>query len=158
MSELDIYLMSPPGPRWRLRGFRDKYILRVVGERYLPREIAWRRKVMFRAPMNSFFASAATSGYVAQLLSEASLRTSGIFKVDRVKDWQARICSGRVSWRQRTMIELGMVGVLSTQLWYHTFIAPLADLPSAPIPPHSDVPGQAGDRTAAPPALATGRL
>ena len=42
-------------PRWKLRGFRDKYILRLLGERYLPREIAWRRKVMFRAPLDSFF-------------------------------------------------------------------------------------------------------
>src|SRR5262249_53750720 len=42
-------------PRWKLHGLRDKYILRLLGERWLPREIAWRRKAMFRAPFDSFF-------------------------------------------------------------------------------------------------------
>src|SRR5207244_4373113 len=42
-------------PSWKLHGFRDKYILRLLGERWLPREIAWRRKGMFRAPFDSFF-------------------------------------------------------------------------------------------------------
>src|SRR4029077_8643527 len=43
-------------PRWKLKGLRDKYILRLLGERYLPREVAWRPKGMFRAPFDSFFA------------------------------------------------------------------------------------------------------
>src|SRR5262249_22938692 len=34
-------------PGWKLRGFRDKYLLRRLGERWLPREIAWRPKGMF---------------------------------------------------------------------------------------------------------------
>ena len=35
-------------PNWKLRGFKDKYILRLLGERYLPHEAAWRPKGMFR--------------------------------------------------------------------------------------------------------------
>src|SRR5262249_44927163 len=31
-------------PRWKLRRFREKYILRLLAERWLPRSIAWRRK------------------------------------------------------------------------------------------------------------------
>ena len=37
-------------PRWKLRGFRDKYLLRLLAERWLPKSIAWRRKAMFRRP------------------------------------------------------------------------------------------------------------
>ena len=44
-------------PRWKLRRFQDKYILRQVAERWLPQAIAWRRKKMFRAPMDSFHLS-----------------------------------------------------------------------------------------------------
>jgi asparagine synthase (glutamine-hydrolysing) len=60
-------------PRWKLRGFRDKYLLRLVGERYLPREVAWRRKAMFQAPRNSFF-EPGIPPYIDQLLSEDAIR------------------------------------------------------------------------------------
>ena len=37
---------------------------------------------------------------------------------------------------QRLMIEMGLVGVLASQLWYHSFIdASLADLPSLALQP-----------------------
>jgi asparagine synthase (glutamine-hydrolysing) len=117
-------------PRWRLRGFRDKYLLRLVGERYLPEEIAWRRKVMFLAPLDSFFASSALPGIVDQLLSEEALTRTGWFRNDCVQFWRRRVREGPAIGRtQRTMIQLGLVGVFSTQLWYHTFIESLADLP-----------------------------
>jgi asparagine synthase (glutamine-hydrolysing) len=115
-------------PDWKLRGFRDKYILRRVGERYLPREIAWRRKAMFRAPLDSFFAADAPP-FVDQLLSDASLRKTGWFNVERVHLWRRRLQEGTLGLRQRTIGELGMVGVLTSQLWYQTFIdRGLADL------------------------------
>ena len=120
-------------PRWKMRGLRDKYILRLVGERYLPHQLAWRRKVMFRAPLDSFFAgpAAAQPPFVNQLLSAESLKTTGWFRADRVHFWQARMQEGRsIDRAHRTVVHLGMVGVLTSQLWYHTFIDSLADLPS----------------------------
>lgn len=153
-------LLTALHPRWRLRGFRDKYVLRVLGERYLPREIAWRRKVMFRAPLDSFFTSAAgrPPAYVDQLLSPEALRKTGIFRSDRVADWRARLLTARVPLRQKTMVQLGMVGVLSTQLWHHTFIEALADLPTGWEPPRrADAPPRL-DPAAPTPALATSRL
>ena len=41
-------------PRWKLRRFQDKYILRKMAEKWVPRSIARRRKKMFRAPIDSF--------------------------------------------------------------------------------------------------------
>ncbi|MCI0681727.1 MAG: asparagine synthase (glutamine-hydrolyzing), partial [Gemmataceae bacterium] len=116
-------------PRWKLRGFQDKYILRLLGERYLPREVAWRPKGMFRAPLDSFFAHQVPP-FVDQLLSPESLRKTGWFNIAEVQYWRQRMLEGRLSIRQRSMVELGMVGVVTTQLWYHTFIdSTLADLP-----------------------------
>src|SRR6202043_3620308 len=37
-------------PVWKMRGLRDKLILRLLAARWLPPKIAWRRKAMFRAP------------------------------------------------------------------------------------------------------------
>ena len=116
-------------PRWKLHGFQDKYILRLLGERYLPHEIAWRPKGMFRAPLDSFFAHQVPP-FVEQLLSEESLRKTGWFNVEEVQRWRQRMLEGRLNIRQRSMVELGMVGVVTTQLWYHTFIdSSLADIP-----------------------------
>src|SRR5688572_12686654 len=64
--------------RLKLNGFRDKYLLRRVAERYLPATIAWRRKFMFRAPSLSFFGQNAPA-WVDQLLSDEALRKSGWF-------------------------------------------------------------------------------
>jgi asparagine synthase (glutamine-hydrolysing) len=118
-------------PDWKLHGFRDKYLLRLVAERYLPRSIAWRRKAMFRAPLDSFFARGVPS-FVDELLSERALRRTGWFNVRNVGYWRRRIETNTVGARQRTIVELGMVGVVASQLWYQTFIDPgLADVPGA---------------------------
>jgi asparagine synthase (glutamine-hydrolysing) len=117
-------------PRWKLRGFRDKYLLRLLCERYLPREVAWRPKGMFRAPRDSFFSPGAPA-FVNQLLSEESLRRTGYFDVAAVKYWSDLARQRRLNFRQRASVELGLVGVVSTQLWHHTYIDPnLADLPA----------------------------
>ena len=55
-------------PRWKLHGFRDKYILRLLAQRWVPSSIAWRRKAMFRAPLDSFHADPPPP-LVEQLLS-----------------------------------------------------------------------------------------
>jgi asparagine synthase (glutamine-hydrolysing) len=117
-------------PRWKLRGLRDKVLLRRVAQRWLPRSIACRRKAMFRAPFDSFHLEHAPP-FVGQLLSEESLRRTGYFRPDAVQHWRNTFRSLRRQTMQRASVEMGLVGVLSTQLWHHTFIeGGLADLPS----------------------------
>jgi asparagine synthase (glutamine-hydrolysing) len=118
-------------PRWKLHGLTDKYILRRVAERWLPREIAWRRKAMFRAPFDSFHAEHAPP-FVDQLLSEESLRKTGYFEPAAVHYWRQAFQQMRTGSTQRASVEMGLVGVIATQLWHQTFIDDsLADLPSA---------------------------
>jgi asparagine synthase (glutamine-hydrolysing) len=117
-------------PRWKLRRLQDKYILRLLAERWLPREIAWRRKAMFRAPFDSFHAEPVPA-FVAQLLSEESLRRTGYFEPAAVRHWRRAFRTLRPGSPHRASVEMGLVGVVATQLWHHTFIdASLADLPS----------------------------
>ena len=116
-------------PNLKLRGFREKYILRKLGERWLPKEIAWGPKGMFRAPFDSFFLHQAPP-YVQQLLSEESLAKTGYFDAEAVRYWQERLGKLRKNSFKRISVEMGLVGVVATQLWHHTFIdASLADLP-----------------------------
>jgi asparagine synthase (glutamine-hydrolysing) len=117
-------------PRWKMRGLREKYILRLLGERYLPYEIAWRKKGMFRAPLNSFFGPGMPA-FINQLLSPESLAKTGYFDVAAVTAWTERVRQGNLSFRQRDSVEMGLVGVTATQLWHHVFIdGSLADIPS----------------------------
>jgi asparagine synthase (glutamine-hydrolysing) len=117
-------------PRWKLKGFGDKHILRLLAERWLPKEIAWRRKAMFRAPFDSFHLEQAPP-FVEQLLSEESLRRTGYFRPEAVRHWRQAFRAMRPGSKQRISVEMGLVGVLATQLWHHLFIdASLADVPA----------------------------
>ncbi|MFL5340033.1 MAG: asparagine synthetase B family protein, partial [Gemmataceae bacterium] len=118
-------------PRWKLRGFRDKYILRLLAERYLPKEIAWRRKAMFRAPMDSFhFDRMSEAGkWVEPLLSPDALRRAGYFNPAAVAKWRKQLHHMRPGSIPRTVIEMGLAGVTATQLWHDTYIEKLADRP-----------------------------
>ncbi len=83
-------------PRWKMRGFNDKYILRLLCERYLPKEVAWRPKGMFRAPLDSFFGKVVPA-FVEELLSEDSLRKTDYFNVTAVHHWRAALQEKRVA-------------------------------------------------------------
>ena len=120
-------------PRWKLRGLRDKYILRLLSERRLPSSIAWRRKAMFRAPLDGFHGAEDTlPTFVDELLSEESLRKTGYFDAPSVLHWRKEFRTMRPGSNQRTAIELGLVGVVATQLWHHLYVdGSLANLPTA---------------------------
>jgi asparagine synthase (glutamine-hydrolysing) len=120
-------------PRWKLRGLRDKYLLRLLAERYLPKEIAWRRKVMFRAPLDSFHGlneHQPGAEWVEPLLSEEALKKTGYFDVAAVRKWRQDFRRLRAGSLTRTSIEMGLVGVTATQLWHHTYIEEIASMPA----------------------------
>jgi asparagine synthase (glutamine-hydrolysing) len=131
-EEVFSYL-APLHPRWKLRGLRDKFALRVMAQRWVPHQIAWRRKAMFRAPLDGFHgAENCEPGWVDQLLSAESLRKTGYFDAQAVTRWRQDFRKMRAGSNQRTMIELGLVGVVSTQLWHHLYVdGSLADLPTS---------------------------
>jgi asparagine synthase (glutamine-hydrolysing) len=125
--------LAPLHPRWKLRGFREKYLLRRLAERWLPASIAWRGKAMFRAPFDSFFPDnpARVPAFVDQLLSPESLQKTGYFDAAAVAHWRQAFRGLRAGSKQRVFLEMGLVGVVATQLWHHTYQGGgLADLPS----------------------------
>ena len=128
-EEVFRFLSRVPA-RCKLRGLQDKYLLRLVADRWLPREIAWRRKAMFRAPFDSFHLERVPA-FVEQLLSPEALRRTGYFDAEAVAHWRKAFRGLREGGSQRTSVEMGLVGVLATQLWHHTYVdGSLADLPS----------------------------
>jgi len=126
----DVFdFLSKLHPRWKLRGFRDKHLLRLVAERWLPKEIYSRQKVIFHAPLDSFHLEPEPP-YVGQLLSEESLRRTDYFDVKAVQHWRKAYREMRVGSLPRLSIEMGLTAVVATQLWHHLYIDDsLAELP-----------------------------
>lgn len=117
-------------PRWKLRGFRDKYLLRVMAARWLPPSVYRRHKVIFRAPLDSFHLEPSPP-YVGELLSEESLRRTGYFDTAQVGRWRKAFATLRAGSVPRLSVEMGLAAVVATQLWHHTFIeAGLCSLPA----------------------------
>jgi asparagine synthase (glutamine-hydrolysing) len=117
-------------PRWKLRGFRDKHLLRLLAEKWLPPSVYQRRKVIFRAPLDSFHMDPEPA-FVRDLLSEDSLRRTDYFDIKEVRHWRKAFREMRPGSVPRLSVEMGLAAVVATQLWHHLFIdGSLTDLPS----------------------------
>ena len=129
----DVFaFMAQLPPHWKLRRFREKFALRLLAERWLPKSIAWRPKAMFRAPFDSFHLEGSSMPpFVEQLLSKESLRRTEFFDPRAVAHWRKAFRELPRRGGRRLAIEMGLVGVVATQMWYHTFVdGSLAELPS----------------------------
>jgi asparagine synthase (glutamine-hydrolysing) len=128
----DVFtFLSRLHPRWKLRGFRDKHLLRLLAERWLPPSIYRRGKVIFRAPLDSFHMDPEPA-IVAQLLSEESLKRTGYFDVAAVTHWRRAFRQMPARSLPRLSVELGLAAVVATQLWHHLFVdGALSELPSS---------------------------
>lgn len=119
-------------PRWKMRGLVDKYLQRRLADRWLPPEVTAGRKRLLHAPLDAFH-EAPVPPMIEQLLSESSLRKAGYFDPKAVEAWRREFRSIRKSFR-RLFIEMGLVGVISTQLWHHAYIdGSLADVPAPAV-------------------------
>jgi asparagine synthase (glutamine-hydrolysing) len=102
----------------------------LLAERWIPKSIARRGKVIFRAPLDSFHTDPEPP-FVAQLLSEDSLRRTGYFDLQEVARWRKGFRELRAGSLPRLSVEMGLAAVVSTQLWHHQFLGGgLADLPA----------------------------
>ena len=129
--------LSKLNPRWKLHGFRDKHVLRLLAERWLPPAIYQRKKAMFIAPLDSFHREPEPA-FVDELLSEESLKRTGYFDVKEVRHWRKAFREMKAGSIPRISIEMGLAAVVATQLWHHLFIqGNLADLSSSASVPEA---------------------
>ena len=108
-------------PFYRLRGLRDKFILRKAATDLIPPDLAQRPKQPYRAPISRCFFGETPLPYVDDLLTEESLRKKGYFHADRVRKLidKIRRQDGRLLSERENM---AITGILSTQLLDEMFI------------------------------------
>ncbi len=122
-------------PRLKLRGYTDKYVLRRLAARVLPPAIAGRPKTMFRAHFSRTFLTPDRPTWVDQLLSPESLRATSLFDPAAVQHARGvQFHKPRTSF-ERYVLDMGLTGVITTQLWHHIYCGGgLADLPAWSAP------------------------
>jgi asparagine synthase (glutamine-hydrolysing) len=102
----------------KLRGLKEKEILKRWARRVVPPTVTARHKQPYRAPDAPAFFGARPPEYVLDLLSESSIRRVGLFDPAAVEGLVRRAQSGRVTGFGENQ---ALVGILSTQLWHETF-------------------------------------
>jgi asparagine synthase (glutamine-hydrolysing) len=106
-------------PRMKLKGLREKHILRVALGGPLPPQISGRSKQPYRAPDSESFFGPQAAGYVEEALSARSLGASGYFDPQAVRRLVAKCRAGGVMGVGDNM---AFVGILSTQLLDSQFV------------------------------------
>ncbi len=131
LDERVVEFCANLAPKYKLRGWTDKWLLRRVAARVLPAPIAKRTKTMFRANLGKAFITPDRPRWVDQLLSPESLRATGYFDLQAVQ--MAREIQSRkpTASLYRFSLDMGLMGVIATQLWHHTYCGGgLAELPT----------------------------
>ncbi|HEY3101944.1 MAG TPA: asparagine synthase (glutamine-hydrolyzing) [Pyrinomonadaceae bacterium] len=104
-------------PDLKLRGLKRKYILKRAAEKLLPREVVWRKKAGFGAPIRSWLRGPLRP-MVNDLLSEDAIRKRGLFRPQEVR----RIIDANLSGRED--YNLQVFQLLNLELWHRQFIDP----------------------------------
>lgn len=116
--------------RSKLRGLREKDILRRWAARARLPGLSDRTKQPYRAPdVPPFFAPGAPD-YVRELLEPAAIRNAGIFHDAAVAGLVRRCAAGQVQGFRESQ---ALVAILSTQLWHRAFIGQPAETAGLPL-------------------------
>lgn len=107
-------------PDAKLRGLREKHILREAAKGLLPASVTERQKQPYRAPDSRSFTgpNVEEMPYVAALLSEQSIASTGLFNPMAVSKLHGKCRKQDVAGFRDNA---AFVGILSTQLWADQF-------------------------------------
>jgi len=113
LEMLELAARMPPD--LKLRGLKRKYILKRAAEKLLPRELVWRKKAGFGAPIRSWLRGPLRP-LVDDLLSEETIKRRGLFRPEEVR----RIIDANLSGRED--YNLQVFQLLTLELWQRQFI------------------------------------
>ena len=102
-------------PRLKLRGLKRKYVLKRALEGVLSKDVVWRRKAGFGAPIRSWLRGPLRP-LISDLLSEDVVKRRGLFRPNEVK----RVIDANFSGRED--YNLHVFQLLGLELWHQTFI------------------------------------
>lgn len=131
LDERVVEFCSRLPPEWKLRGLREKYILKQIARDLVPGVIRDRVKKPYRAPIQQAFFGAAAPDYVGERLSPAAIARAGYFNPAAVSKLVGKARSGAV---RGEMDAMAIVGLLSVQLLHYQFVEAFPGRWSGPGP------------------------
>jgi asparagine synthase (glutamine-hydrolysing) len=99
----------------KLKGLRRKYIFKRSQEGTLPRDIIWRRKAGFGAPIRSWLEKD-FAPLIDDVLSDETLRARGLLRPEAVRRMHNENVAGAGDYSLR------LYALLSLELWHRTFV------------------------------------
>ena len=110
-----IELTARMPPDLKLRGLKRKYILKRAAEAVLPREVVWRKKAGFGAPIRAWLRGPLRP-LVEDLLSEETVRRRGLFRPAEVR----RVIDANLAGRED--YNLQVLQLLTLEMWQQRFM------------------------------------
>jgi asparagine synthase (glutamine-hydrolysing) len=110
-----VHLATKIPSSLKLHGLRRKYIFKRSQEGILPKEVIWRRKAGFGAPLRSWLVGD-LAPLVEDLLSDQTLRSRGFVDPSVVARLRAENAAGSAD------NSLRLYALLSLELWCRTFL------------------------------------
>lgn len=101
--------------RLKLKGLTRKYILKRAAEKWLPREIVYRKKAGFSAPVRAWLVRDLRE-WVEDLLSQSNIKQRGYFDYKTVR----RLIDDNLSGREDNSLKIFQL--LTLELWHRQFI------------------------------------
>ncbi len=101
--------------RLKLRGLKRKYVLKRALESVLPKDVVWRKKAGFGAPIRSWLRGPLRP-MINDLLSEETVKRRGLFRPKEVK----RVIDATFSGREDNNLQVFQL--LGLELWHQVFI------------------------------------
>jgi asparagine synthase (glutamine-hydrolysing) len=103
---------------WKIFGLNEKYILKKVFNEYLPKEILYRAKNPYRAPIrNSFIAN--NNFPIEDILNEVNISDAGVFNSSKVK---MLLQKAKKSESLSELDNMALAGIISTQILHEQFV------------------------------------
>jgi asparagine synthase (glutamine-hydrolysing) len=100
---------------WKMKARRIKYVTRKLGERYLSRELLYRKKQGFGFPLALWFRGA-LKGLMLKTVQESHLAADGIFRRDGMSRLVEEHLGGRIDHNYRLWM------IFNLELWYRHFM------------------------------------
>lgn len=129
---IDFGLRLPAN--WKIKGLKEKYLLKEASKGLVPDAIRKRPKQPYRAPIREVFFGHEQSDYVDELLSEGSLKKAGCFNAGKVGLLTGKFRKAGPSFANEFQ-NMAIVGILSTQLVHHQFIENFPGRAVVPVTP-----------------------
>jgi asparagine synthase (glutamine-hydrolysing) len=122
LDEDVIEFCASIAPEYKIHGRTEKWILRQVAAKTLPRQLANRPKTMFRASLAKTFLGEGHPTWVDELLSPESLAKTGYFNPSAVAmEVRKQTNFPRIT-PKRFVFDVALTCVVTTQLFHHLFM------------------------------------